>query len=302
MISILILTLNEELNLPACLESVKWSDDIVVLDDGSDDQTVAIAERFGARVIHHSAGGERPQREYSLRNIPFKYPWVYNPDADEVTPPDLRDEMLAVVSDPARAEVAYRVRFKNMFMGRWIRHSSLYPTWVVRLFRPEALLLERETNLTYRVSGATGYLQRHFLHFSFNKGFSAWFEKHNRYSSAEAREALKVLGSSRVRECESSKVGELEAGCNRQVTVSSGIDWRGLVALHDPARKRKALKALAWHLPCRASLVFCYLYFFRMGFLDGVAGWRYCRMRAIYEYMIDLKVLELRRREKGLPV
>jgi hypothetical protein len=70
----------------------------------------------------------------------------------------------------------------------------------------------------------------------------------------------------------------------------------------DPVVRRKGLKQLAYRLPCRPSLVFVYLYFVRTGFLDGVAGWRYCRMRAIYEYMIDLKIIELRRREKGLPM
>jgi glycosyltransferase involved in cell wall biosynthesis len=277
MISVLILTLNEELNLPACLESVKESDDIVVLDDGSSDRTVEIAEAFGARVIRYSAGGERAQREYSLRSIPFKYSWVYNPDADEVTPLELWEEMVRVTSDDTRPEVAYRVRFKVMFMGRWVRRCSLYPTWVVRLFRPEALSFERETNLTYNVNGITGYLKQHFLHHSFNKGLSAWFDKHNRYSDIEAKEALQVLGENR-------------------------IDWQGILSLSDPARRRKALKALAWHLPCRSGFVFCHLFFVRMGFLDGVAGWRYCRMRAMYEYMIDLKIVELRRREKGLRI
>jgi len=277
MISVLILTFNEESNILDCLKSVGFSDDIVVLDDGSTDRTVEIAEAFGVRVILHSTGGERAQREYSLRNITFKYPWVYNPDADEVTTAELRDEMLAIVADPLRQEVAYRVRFKNMFMGRWNKHSSLYPTWVVRLFKPESVAFERETNLIYQIKGKTGYLRSHFEHYSFNKGISAWFDKHNRYSDVEAKEALKALGD-------------------------GVIDWRGLFACNDSARRRKALKNFAWHMPCRSSLIFCYLYFARMGFLDGVAGWRYCRMRAMYEYMIDLKIIELRRREKGLPV
>jgi len=277
MISVLILTLNEERNLPACLESVKWSDDIVVLDDGSTDRTVEIAEAFGARVVRHSAGGERAQREYSIRKIPFKYPWVFNPDADEIAPGTLRDEMLRVVSDPSRDEVAYRVRFRNIFMGRWLKHSSLYPTWVVRLFKPEKISVEREINLNYVIDGKCGFLENDYYHYSFNKGLSAWFDKHNRYSDGEAVEALKMLG------------------CGM-------IDWGGVVAFRDRVRHRKALKNLAWHMPCRAAGVFCYLYFVRLGFLDGIAGWRYCRMRAIYEYMIDLKVVALKRREKGLPI
>lgn len=277
MISVLILVLNEEKNLPSCLKAVRWSDDIVVLDDGSTDRTVEIAESFGARVIRHSAGSERSQREYSVGKIQFKYAWVFNPDADEVTSEALRDEMLRAVSDPSRDEVAYRVRFRNMFMGRWLKHSCLYPTWVVRLFKPEKISFERETNLTYKIDGKCGFLENDYYHYSFNKGLAAWFDKHNRYSDGEAIEALKFLN-------------------NRK------MDWKGVFAFGDHPRHRRALKALAWYVPCRPLLVFCFLYFVRMGFLDGVAGWRYCCMRTIYEYMIDLKIAELRRIGKGLPV
>ena len=276
MISVLILTLNEERNLPACLEAVKWSNDIVVLDDGSTDRTVEIAEAFGARVVRHSAGGERAQREYSIRKIPFRYPWVFNPDADEIAPESLRDEMLRVVSDPSRDEVAYRVRFRNIFMGSWLKHSSLYPTWVVRLFKPEKVSFERETNLIYVIDGKCGYLSNDYYHYSLNKGLSAWFDKHNRYSDGEAVEALKSAGTGK-------------------------IDWAGLIAFRDQIRRRKALKNLAWHVPCRSVFVFFYLYFFRLGFLDGIAGLNFCFLRTIYEYMIDLKVCEKKRNNKGLP-
>jgi glycosyltransferase involved in cell wall biosynthesis len=275
MISVLILTKNEEANLPRCLESVAWSDDIVVLDDGSSDRTVDIARQHGARVICHSAGGERAQRTYSLREITFKYPWVYNPDADEVTPPELRDEMLRVVADADRPEVAYRVRFKNMFMGKWVKHSSLYPTWVVRLFRPDRVTFRREINLNYEIDGPEGRLQAHFEHYSFNKGLKEWFAKHNHYSDLEAYEAIK----------------EIRQGSR---------DCRGLFCFEDPARRRKAFKNLAWRLPGRSFIVFFYLLIVRFGFLDGRAGITYCLLRGIYETMIDLKVLELRWREKGL--
>ncbi len=260
-----------------CLESVKWSDDVVVLDDGSSDRTVEIAVGAGARVIRHSAGGERLQRMYSIRNIPFKYEWVYNPDADEITPEDLKEEILQVTADTTRPEVAYRMRFKTIFMGRWLRHSSLYPTWVLRLFRPANLRLERETNLTYVTDGPVGYLHSHFLHYSFAKGFDAWFAKHNRYSTLEAIEAAKGM-------CEAV------------------IDWAGLAAARDPVRRRRALKELSCRLPLRPTLRFLYMYLVRGGFLDGRPGLTYCRLLSIYEYMIVLKMNERMRREKGLPV
>lgn len=277
MISVLILTFNEELNLPACLESLKWSDDIVLLDSYSTDRTVEIAQTAGARVIQRKFDNWAAHQNWANEHIEFKYPWVYYSDADEIVTPELRDELLAVAQDSDRENVAYRLRFKNMFMEKWIKRSSLYPTFVMRFFQPKRVRWEREVNPVPIVDGSVGLLAHHFEHHSFNKGLSAWFDKHNRYSDGEAREALKILGNGK-------------------------IDWKGLFMINQPSRHRKSLKALSWHFPCRSEFVFFYLYFVRMGFLDGIAGWRYCRMRAMYEYMIDLKIIEHRRREKGLPI
>src|SRR5216683_2223632 len=117
-ISVLIMTLNEEVNLPACLAAVAWSNDIVVLDSFSTDGTIEIARAAGARVYQHEYVDELSQRRYGLKEIAFKHPWVYIPDADEVTPPELRDEMLAIAADPYRPESVFRCRFRVFFMGR----------------------------------------------------------------------------------------------------------------------------------------------------------------------------------------
>ena len=275
MISVLILTSNEEANLPACLESVKWSDDIIVFDSFSTDRTVEIAQAAGARVVQRACDNERDHRRASLQ-LEFKYPWVYNPDADELTPPALRDEMLRVVADPARREVAYRVRFKTMFCGRWIKRSSLYPTWVVRLFRPNQVSFERSINLRYIVNGLEGRLQNHFEHYSFNKGINAWLEKHNRYSGQEAVESLRSLSLHQLR-------------------------WEDLFD-RDPVLRRRALKELSFRVPFRPTLRFFYMYLCRLGFLDGRPGFDYCRLLSMYEQMIVMKMNEIRRGERGLPI
>ncbi|WP_342240773.1 glycosyltransferase family 2 protein [Inquilinus sp. OTU3971] len=272
-ISVLILTLNEEINLPGCLAAVAWSDDIVVLDSGSTDRTVEIARAAGARVHHRVQDNEHAQRTYGLQQIEFKHPWVYMPDADEITPPELRDEMLAIAADPDRPEVLFRVRFKNIFMGRWIRHSSLYPTWVVRLVRPEKISFERQINLQCVADGAEGRLQSHFYHYSFNKGLNAWYEKHNRYSWFEAQESLKSL---------------------RQ----GGFKLTDIFSRRSELRRR-ALKELSFRMPFRPALRFLYMYFIRRGFLDGMPGYLYCRLLTAYEYMIVVKMMEIRRREQG---
>src|SRR5438876_9194686 len=97
-ISVLVLTRNEEKNLRACLEAARWTDDLVVLDSGSTDSTVAIAKACGARVFTRSFDNERDQRTASLQ-LPFKNPWVFNPDADEVATPELCEEMQQCVAD-----------------------------------------------------------------------------------------------------------------------------------------------------------------------------------------------------------
>jgi glycosyltransferase involved in cell wall biosynthesis len=274
-VSVLILTLNEEANLGRCLESVSWSDDIVIFDSYSTDRTLEIARAAGARVFQRRFDHERDHRTASL-HLDFKHPWIYNPDADELTPEDLRDEMLRVVADSTRPERAYRVRRKDMFMGRWLKHSSLYPTWLVRLFRPQAVSFERNINLRYVVDGPEGRLAAHLLHYSFNKGLEAWIEKHNRYSTTEATEAL--------------------------ASLSGGVvPWADLIG-RDAVARRRALKELSFRLPCRPALRFLYMYVLRRGFLDGWPGYTYCRLLAMYEYMILLKAREVQRRDRGLPI
>jgi cellulose synthase/poly-beta-1,6-N-acetylglucosamine synthase-like glycosyltransferase len=271
LISILVLTFNEEKNIQACLNSVRWSDDIVVLDSGSTDRTLEIARSFGAKIFSRSFDNEKNQREEGIR-LPFKYSWVYNPDADEVTPVDLSQEMKRIVeSNPV--ENAFRVRFRNMFMNKWVKRSSLYPTMVVRLFRPECLSFERSVNLTYIVQGKTGLLKGHFDHYSFNNGMTFWFDKHNRYSQKEAEDCIKHL-------------------------AEGNVDFRGLFGFAGPVARRRALKELSFRLPFRPFLRFCYMFFLRFGFLDGVAGFHYCLLLAIYEYMIVLKMREIRGQQR----
>jgi uncharacterized SAM-binding protein YcdF (DUF218 family) len=269
-VSILILTRNEEASLPACLQSVEWSDDIVVFDSYSNDRTVEIAKAAGARVIQRAFDNERDQRTASLQ-VDFKHPWVYNPDADEITPPELKDEILSMTDDAARPEVAFRVRFKTIFRGKWIGQSSLYPTWVVRLFRPSSVSFERLVNLRYVIHGPESRLQNHFEHHAFDKGISAWIDKHNRYSTQEAIEGLQSL--------------------------TDTFEWRNLFA-RSPVLRRRALKEFSFRLPFRPTLRFLYMYVGRLGFLDGQEGFDYCVLLSVYERMIVFKMDELRRAKK----
>lgn len=272
-VSVLILTLNEEINLPDCLETVRWSDDVVVLDSLSTDRTVEIAKAWGARVVARAFDNWAAHSNWAFENIDFKHEWVLYIDADERVPPDMREEVLRVAKEAGSNVGAYRIRFKNILFGRWIRHSSLYPSWITRLLRRGRFRYEtRSVNPHPVVDGEVGHLQTHFIHHSFNKGFHHWFDKHNSYSTMEAQETIRHL---------------------REGTV----DWLGLVS-RDPAHRRRALKNLSFRLPSRALAKFVYMYLLRRGFLDGSAGLTYCTLQAIYEYMIVVKVREMQQRER----
>lgn len=274
--SVLILTLNEEANLPRCLDSVRWCDDIVVLDSFSTDKTVEIAKAAGARVIQRKFDNWASHQNWAVANIEFRHPWVYYSDADEVLTEELSNEIQAVTADEARAEVAYRVRYKNMFFGRWLKYSSMYPVWILRLFRPGKVHWERLVNPVPVVDGAEGRLQEHFLHYSFNKGLSAWVTKHGQYAKLEAEESIRSLRE-------------------------DAVPWRAIFSF-DSVRRRKALKTLSFRLPFRPLLRFAYMYGLRGGFLDGRAGLIYCRLIAFYEYLIVLQMREIRQRQQGLPL
>jgi glycosyltransferase involved in cell wall biosynthesis len=269
-VSVLILTLNEEQNLGSCVAALSAFDDVVVLDSFSVDGTVALAERLGARTYRRAFDNFSSQRNFALDNVAFKHDWILHLDADEVVTEELCAEIRQAIEDPRYD--AYRVPSRLMFFGQWLRYSGMYPTYQVRLGRKSALRFmqvghgQREALDSPRI----GALRNPYLHFSFSKGMADWFEKHNRYSSDEAR----------------AEVARLRDG--------SRIDWAGLVSFA-PTRRRRALKTLSVRLPFRPLLRFLYMYFVRLGFLDGRAGWTYCRMIATYEFMIVLKMRQLRR-------
>jgi glycosyltransferase involved in cell wall biosynthesis len=274
-ISILILSLNEEVNLAACLDSCSWCDDVVVLDSFSNDGTQDIAAAGGARFLQRRFDNYAAQRNAGLTEVSYKHPWVLMLDADERIPADLAEEMQRAVAAADPGTALFRMRRKDFFMGRWLRRSSGYPTWFGRLVRLGRVRVEREINEEYLADGKVLHLKSHLFHYPFNKGVASWYERHNRYSSMEA--LAKVQSR--------STIPSFKAAFSR-----------------DPIERRRALKLLLYRVPMRPAIVFAYLYFIRLGLLDGRAGLAFSRMRASYELFIDLKVLEAERRKLGLPV
>jgi glycosyltransferase involved in cell wall biosynthesis len=270
-VSILILTRDEEANLPGCLAAVAWSDDVVVLDSLSTDGTAAIAEAAGARVVRRAFDNWSAHQNWAMENIRFKHPWVFYLDADERMTDGLRAEVEAIAADGGRPEVAYFCGRTNYFMGRWIKHCYP-PSWLMRFFRPERVRFERLVNPMPVIDGPYGYLAGRFTHYNFSKGFAEWFDKHNKYSSMEALEGIKLASAAR-----------------------DGAS----VFSRDGATRRRAIKHLSFRLPFRPLSKFLYLYLWRLGFLDGRPGLTYCVLQSIYEYQIALKIREIRLRERG---
>ena len=268
MISILVLTLNEEVNLEACLKSVTFSDDVIVLDSGSNDSTCEIAAQCGAKLVLRKFDNYAAQRNYGLSQN-FKNDWILILDADEIVSKELREEITEVITKADEKYTLYRMRRKDYFMGRWLKRSSGYPTWFGRLCRRGRVRVERDINEEYHTDGEVGILQEHLIHFPFNKGIDYWFERHNKYSSMEANR----LADERI----------------------NPVPWSCFLS-QDPAVRRKAFKLLAYRLPFRPPLTFIYLYFLRLGILDGKPGFHFALMRTYYEYMINLKLLEAKER------
>ena len=152
-VSILILTFNEEINLPRCLESVSWCDDVIVFDSFSTDRTVQIAESHGARVVQHRFENYGAQREAARSQVEYKYPWVFSIDADEEPDGELVEEVRRIAQSDDVKHDAYRMRRKDHFMGKWIKHATLYPSWFVRLYRHDRVRYEPRTVHEYPAVG-----------------------------------------------------------------------------------------------------------------------------------------------------
>ena len=244
------------------------------MDSYSSDDTVALAEAKGARVVQRKFDNWSSHQNWAMVNIEFKNKWVFYLDADERMTPELRDEILTIAANESDTRKGYFVGRTNYFMGRMITHCYP-PVPIMRFFQPQCIRYERLVNPIAIIDGETGDLTNRFVHYNFSKGLTEWFDKHNKYSLSEAKEGLKALREQ-----------------DPDVSLFS----------KDRALKRVALKNLALRLPGRPFAKFIYLYFLKMGFLDGKAGFTYCILQSIYEYLIDLKIWELKRTEKGLPV
>lgn len=273
MISILILTLNEEQNLPACLETVGWSDDIHVLDSYSSDKTIQIAENFGARTWYRKFDSFSQHQNWALENISFKHPWVFYFDADERVTTELAEFMQAAVQSPGD-HVAFRVQRRDFFLNTWLKHVQL-TAYYERLFRPEKMRYERLGHCVSNPDGPVGSVAGYLDHYPFSKGIAEWITKHNFYSDQEAQQII------------ASRSSEYTAHTSLLRLLSSAV------SANHSNKRRRVLKEIYYKMPGRPLIKFLYMYLGKLGFLDGRAGFTYSLLIAFYEYWIILKTEEL---------
>jgi glycosyltransferase involved in cell wall biosynthesis len=278
-VSVIVPIKNEAGNLPRCLGSAQWANEIFVVDSHSTDQSEQIAERHGAKVVQFDFNGTWPKKKnWALENLPFRNEWVFILDADEVLPPEAQAEMSGAIAN-AGDVAGYWINRRFMFLGRWLRHSY-YPNWNLRLFRHTLGRYEKLTTAETKsgdnevhehviVQGPTKKLRCEMDHYAFPT-IEIFIEKHNRYSNWEARVAA----------------DELLHVSSRDLTKA-------------PVERRRRLKILSQRLPFRPLLRFLYIYAWQKGFLDGRDGYYFARLHAFYEFLSVAKTYELQQRAKA---
>jgi glycosyltransferase involved in cell wall biosynthesis len=268
MISVLILTLNEETDIENCLKSVAWCDDVHVFDSFSSDRTVELARKAGATVTQRKFDNWAAHQNWGIANIAFRHPWVLYVDADERVSEELRDAILSTRLEDC-AEVAFKIQRRDfVWNGRWLKHAQISP-YYLRIFRPEKMHYRRLVNPVSVPDGPAGTIKGFLDHYPFSKGFRAWWQRHLSYADFEATMRLEDLNKS-------TRFSLYKAILGKEFS-----------------ERRYHQKGLFYKMPARPLVKWLYMVFWRRSFLDGSAGMTYATLQAIYEYFIVLKTREL---------
>ena len=273
MIDAMIITHNEALNLPHCLKALTgWTNKIFVIDSGSTDGTQEIARSLGAEVVHHDWQGYARQKNWALDTLSFESPWILIVDADEVITENLQRRLIEIATGPDDGvpENGFYINRLTYFLGKPIYHCGYFPNWNLRLFKRGAGRYEdREVHEHMIIEDPVGYIKEPMLHDD-RRGLEHYIAKHNRYSTLEARSLLEAMHGS----------GSEDHGAN----------------IAAQSRRRRWLKRFVTpHVPAPGMWRFLYMYVWRLGALDGLAGLEFCRFIGMYERMVAMKLKELRR-------
>jgi len=279
-ITAIILTKNEERNLSSCIESLRWVDDLIVVDSGSRDATIEMARELRARFFVHinEPFFVAKQRNWALDNTGIHTEWVLFIDADEIVTEPLRKEIIKHTSEAPEEITGFQLCPKFMFMGRWLKHTTGFPAWHDRLLR-FGKVRWKESKWggweRFETDGRIDKIYEPYLHYGFNKGIDAWIDRHQWNAQCEAYEFL---------EGPHEGLGSL---LRRMITGD-----------------RRAFARIAERITGRFLFIspmmrFLYYYVVRLGFLDGKAGLVYSRMMAMYQFMIYLHFLEKKGRKQS---
>ena len=272
-LSVIILTYNEEANLPACIQSLTGLPcNLFVVDSGSTDSTVAIAAEHAASVVSHPFDNYSAQRNWSQQNLPIETPWVLHLDADERLTPELVVELKQVLADPPAGIAGFLLRKRTIFMGKWIRHGGHYPSYHLRLFRTGAGRCEdRLYDQHFVVEGALAKLDHDYLDVVASK-LSTWTVRHSRWAEMEARE---ILGT--------------QTATGQVVPDAFG----------NPIQRRRWMRNtyVSGPLFVRAAAYWFYRYFLRLGFLDGTPGLIFHFLQGFwFRFLVDATIYEQKQR------
>ncbi len=271
-VSVLIPTRNEERHIGRCLASLQWADEVVIVDSQSRDDTVRIAESFGATTVQFSyAGGWPKKRQWALDTFPFRNDWILLLDADEIAPEGMAQELERVILAPIAH--GYYVRFQIYFLGRQLVFGGS-DLWKLVLFRrgqgrfecrvagQDRTMGDIEIHEHFIVEGPVGRLKHAVRHENVNDLYR-YIEKHNEYSNWEA------------------------------TVIESGVETELRPTLWgNQAQRRRWLKRALLGMPGSPVAMFLYKYVGRLGALDGVPGLIYCGMQAVQFFHIKAKVYE----------
>ncbi len=276
MIDVMIITFNEALNLPHCLQALQgWTNKVFVIDSGSTDGTQEIARSFGAEVVHHDWPGYAEQKNWGMENLPFESPWLLIVDADEVITPKLRNMLVALAEKPVDEvpENGFFINRLTFFLDRPIRHCGYYPSWNMRFFKRN--MGRYENRLVHEhiiIDDPIGKIKEPMLHED-RRGLEHYFAKHNRYSTLESKQLFTEITKPELQ------------GKSANVTSET--------------RRRRWLKRnVTQFVPMPSLWRFLYMYVIKLGVLDGAVGFEFCRFIATYDSMVALKLRELLRQHK----
>jgi glycosyltransferase involved in cell wall biosynthesis len=278
-IEVVMIVRDEELNLTHTLPTItSWADRVWVVDSGSTDRTVEVARAAGCEVVHRDWLGYARQKNWAIDNLDIRAPWILILDADEAVTPQLREAIRQIAARPVDSvpESAFHINRYFVFLGGIIRHCGYYPSWNVRLFkRGQARYEERDVHEHMVAHGPVGFVHGGDLEHNDRRPLEHYIAKHNRYSTLEARAIMAQQRS------------------DRHDNLSARL-------LGGPLERRRWVKRFVYpHLPVKFLFRFLWMYFLKLGFLDGVTGWRFCLFISAYELQIEQKLVELRLRSEG---